>query len=201
MLYRKLGKTGITVSEIGFGSWGIGGRTEGATSYGKTDDAESKRALEAAFDAGITFYDTSDLYGYGHSEELIGEVFARRREKVVIASKVGYVKHGGPHDFSPARIRRSAEASLRRLESDYLDVYQLHSPLLDELRGTAGAIEEMRKLKKEGKIRAIGISVKSPEDGFLAVTEFGADSVQVNFNMIDQRILDNGFLDSCTSGG
>lgn len=195
MQYRPLGKTGITVSEIGFGSWGIGGRTEGATSYGKTDDAESKSALEAAFDAGITFYDTSDLYGYGHSEELLGEVFARRREKVVIASKVGYVKHGGPHDFSPARIRQCAEASLRRLGSDYLDVYQLHSPPLDELRRTAGAIEEMRKLKEEGKIRAIGISVKNPEDGFLAVTEFGADSVQVNFNMIDQRVLDNGFLD------
>ncbi len=201
MQYRPLGKTSIIVSEIGFGSWGIGGRTEGATSYGATDDAESKRALEAAFDEGITFYDTSDLYGYGHSEDLIGGVFAGRREKIVIASKVGYVKHGGPHDFSPLRIRQCAEASLRRLRTDYINLYQLHSPSLDELRGTAGVIEEMQKLKEEGKIRTIGISVKSPQDGFAAVTEFGAESVQVNFNMIDQRILDNGFLDFARDRG
>src|SRR3989338_10428534 len=201
MQYRPLGKTRITVSEIGFGSWGIGGRTKGATSYGTTDDDESKRALEAAFDAGITLYDTSDLYGYGHSEELIGGVFAGRREKVVIASKVGYVKHGGPHDFSPVRIRQCAEASLRRLRTDYIDLYQLHSPSLDELQRTAGAIEEIQKLKEEGKIRAIGISVKSPQDGFRAVTEFKAESVQVNFNMIDQRILDNGFLDFARDRG
>ncbi|MEK7174237.1 MAG: aldo/keto reductase [Patescibacteria group bacterium] len=194
MNYRPLGRTGITVSEVGFGTWGIGGETPGATSYGPTDDTESKRALETAFENGITFYDTSDLYGAGHAEELLGEVFSNRREKIVIASKVGYVQHGGPHDFRPMWIRARVEASLRRLKTDYLDVYQLHSPPMDQLRATPGAIEEMHALKREGKIRAIGISVKSPKDIQAAIEEFGAETIQVNFNLIDQRALDDGWF-------
>jgi aryl-alcohol dehydrogenase-like predicted oxidoreductase len=89
MKYRALGSTGLTVSAIGFGGWGIGGVSAGATSYGETDDAVSRRALACAFERGITFFDTSPAYGDGRSERLIGEVFTGRRDKIVIATKAG----------------------------------------------------------------------------------------------------------------
>ena len=89
MKYRRLGRTGLTVSEIGFGAWGIGGSSKQAAAYGPTDDEESTRALRRAFDLGVTFYDTADLYGDGQSERLIGAAFKDLRPRVVIASKVG----------------------------------------------------------------------------------------------------------------
>src|SRR3989344_8271490 len=97
MKYRPLGTSGILVSEIGFGGWGIGGVTPGPTSYGPTDDNESQRALESAFDRGITYYDTAGVYG--KSEELIGKTFKHRRGKVVIGTKVGFLEHHTPQDF------------------------------------------------------------------------------------------------------
>ena len=107
MKYRELGKSGIWVSEIGFGCWGIGGPAEGAPAYGHTDDAESKSALRRALDLGVNLFDTSDLYGYGHSEKLIGEAFNGFRDKVVITTKVGFLNGEGTQDFSPAHVRTS----------------------------------------------------------------------------------------------
>lgn len=201
MNYRPLGTTGITVSEIGFGTWGIGGITENASSYGRTDDDTSMEALRSAFDRGITFYDTADIYGYGHSEELVGKVFERSRDKIVIATKVGFQKHGGPHDFSSAHIRKSLENSLIRLRTDYIDIYQLHSPSIELLKNDSGILETFRQLQKEGKFRILGISLKNPDDGFSAIHEFGFNVVQVNFNMIDQRILTNNFYHTVESVG
>jgi aryl-alcohol dehydrogenase-like predicted oxidoreductase len=202
MNYRELGKTGIKVSEIGFGTWGIGSETaDGANSYGKTDDAESKRTLRRAFELGINFYDTSNIYGYGHSEKLLGETFKQDREKVIIASKVGFVKHGGPHDITPSYIRKCLEETLERLQSDYVDLYQLHSPPLELLDATPEAVEELKKLKSEGKIRAFGFSVKSPKDGIVAIEKYGFQTVQVNFNMIDERALECGLFDVAEKHG
>jgi aryl-alcohol dehydrogenase-like predicted oxidoreductase len=195
MRYRELGSTGLLVSEIGFGAWGIGGLTEGATSYGATDDAESRRTLRTAFEAGITFYDTSDIYGYGHSEELIGLELGDVRQKIVIASKVGFTRHLGPHDLSADHIRRSLEGTLRRLRTDYLDLYQLHSPSLDLVR-SSNAVDVLKELKAAGLIRAYGISLKAPEDGLAAIEEFGFRSIQVNFSLVDQRIVKNGLLEA-----
>jgi aryl-alcohol dehydrogenase-like predicted oxidoreductase len=192
MKYRTLGKTGLTISEIGFGAWGIGGPTEGLPSYGPTDDAESKKALETAFEKGITFYDTSDLYGRGHSEKLIGEVFHARRDKVIIATKVGFTKPDAPHDLTPDHMRASLEASLQRLDTDYVDLYQLHSPPIEMI--TKDVVDTLEAFKKEGKIRAFGLSVKNPEDGMVAAKTFGFTALQANFNMIDQRIIANGLL-------
>src|SRR5215831_9474916 len=127
MKYRPLGQTGLTVSEIGFGSWGIGGVTAGATSYGKVGDSDSRDALRRAFDLGVTFYDTSNLYGAGHSENLIGQAFGRCRERVVIATKAGRSDYA-TEAYAPEAIRASVEGSLRRLRTDYVDVVQLHSP-------------------------------------------------------------------------
>ena len=201
MNYRELGTTGLTVSEIGFGAWGIGGTSNGAIAYGPTDDEESKAALSLAFESGVTFYDTADLYGYGHSERLLGGVFRKRRGQVVIASKVGFLRASGEQDFSPQHIRRSVESSLRRLETDYLDVYQLHDPPIDRLGHDERIVNTMEELKAEGKIRVVGISVRSPDDGVVAVRRWRFECLQVNFNMVDQRVVANGFLDLCQAEG
>lgn len=201
MKYRPLGTTGLQVSEIGFGSWGIGGNVNGAIAYGPTDDHESKLALRRAFELGVTFYDTSDFYGFGHSEYLIGQVLREVRSQIIIATKVGLIDASGAQDFSPQHIRKSAEASLRRLQTDYIDLYQLHSPLIDVLQQDDRILSTLQSLQSEGKIRAFGISVRSPHDGLVAVTKFGFKSIQVNFNLLDQRALENGLFTLCEEHG
>ncbi|MBL8994826.1 MAG: aldo/keto reductase, partial [Spirochaetia bacterium] len=106
MNYRPLGNTGIQVSEIGFGTWGLGGDKGGAVAYGPAQDEDSKKALRRAFERGVTFYDTAALYGFGHSETLLGEVFEHSRAEVVIASKVGFLDFVGTQDFSPEHLRK-----------------------------------------------------------------------------------------------
>jgi aryl-alcohol dehydrogenase-like predicted oxidoreductase len=195
MKYRALGRTGITVSEIGFGAWGIGGRTAGETSYGETDDRTSLAALSRALDCGITFFDTSSAYGNGHSEQLIGQAFVRARQRVVIATKAGYDSWDRPPDFSPQAILQSAERSLQRLRTDYIDLFQLHNAPLDVLRSPA-----MRKtlsdLQKAGKIRAWGASAKSPAEALEAISAVEAPVVQANLNMMDLRALSGGLLEA-----
>jgi aryl-alcohol dehydrogenase-like predicted oxidoreductase len=196
MRYRLLGKTGIKVSEIGFGTWPIGGSTsDGPNSYGATDDRVSLRALERAFELGITFYDTSNIYGYGHAEELLGKAFSKKRDKVVIASKVGCLKHRGAYNLQPQYIRDELEKTLRRLQSDYLDLYQIHSAPIELIKEHPEYVETFHELKREGKIRAFGYSVKSPQDGLIAIRDFGFEALQVNFNLIDQRVIDCGLFD------
>src|SRR5688572_1441437 len=148
MRTRQLGRTGLTVSEIGFGTWGLGG-----DSYGPVDDATSREALMLAFDRGVTFYDTSDFYGAGRSEAVLGEAFRGRRDRIVIATKVGMLPHTGfdmPQDFSGPAIERGLEASLRRLQTDYVDLYLLHSPPLD-LPNWDEILETLERLRTTGK--------------------------------------------------
>ncbi len=197
MNYRMLGKTDLMVSEIGFGCWGIGGTHNGAVAYGPTSDQDSLRALQCAFDCGINFYDTSDFYGYGHSENLIGKAFKSKRSQIVIASKGGMTCVSDQRNFTPEYLRGSLEESLKRLNTEYVDLYQLHSPRLDEIERYADILELFKKLQDEGKIRAFGISVQSPEDGLEVVRRFHVPCIQMNFNLIDQRALDNGLLQLC----
>ena len=197
MNHRKLGNTGITVAEIGFGAWGIGGAAARAPAYGPTDDRTSMLALRRAFDLGVNFFDTSDLYGFGHSEWLLGKTFKDVRHQVVVATKVGFVGGEETQDFSPAHIRRSLDASLERLNTDYVDLYQLHSPSIDVLEQDDRVLSVMRALQDEGKVRAFGISVRSPGDGLTAVAKFGFKVVQVNFNLVDQRAVENGLFELC----
>ena len=155
---RVLGRTGFSVSEIGFGGWAIGGNAYG-NSYGPTDDAESKRAIRRAYDLGCNFFDTADVYGHGHSEELLGEVLADVRPQVILATKVGATFYnrdvhpllrdrvsamvGTPfeeiapdavlpvtHDstFTPEYVRFAVEQSLKRLRTDYLDLLAAPQP-------------------------------------------------------------------------
>ena len=197
MKYRKLGKTDISVSEIGFGSWGIGGTIGGSIAYGNTEDTESLRALEMALEQGINFYDTAAFYGLGHSESLIGHVFQNVRSKIILATKVGYISSDGKQNFSLPYLKQSLEESLKRLRTDYVDLYQLHSPPIDLLLQEPQIFSTLQDLVKEGKARAIGISSRSPQEALVALQHFSFDAVQVNFNLVDQRVLDVGLLDLC----
>ncbi|MBI3513722.1 MAG: aldo/keto reductase, partial [Proteobacteria bacterium] len=194
MRYRPLGTTGLTVSEIGFGSWGIGGPSPGATSYGPTDDAVSLRTLARALERGITFFDTSNAYGNGHSEELIGQAFRHRRASVVIATKAGFPRFDQEPDFTPDHLRRSLEGSLRRLQTDHVDLFQLHSPPIALVLDDAAILETLRALVREGKARAFGISVRAPEDGLIAIRELGVPVIQANLNLLDQRAIGTGLM-------
>jgi len=195
MKYRHLGDTDIWVSEVGFGAWGIGGATPGPTSYGPTDDDNSRKALNCAFEKGITFYDTSSVYGEGHSEILIGETFKEIRDRVIIATKAGLYKYGQPADFSPDHLKSSLETSLTRLQTDYIDLFQLHSPPLTTILENHGILNLVEELKKQGKIRSFGVSVQSPEDGLKTCEHLQPDAIQTNFNLLDHRVLDCGFLE------
>lgn len=190
MKYRKLGRTGLEVSEIGFGSWAIGG-----TSYGPTDDIQSLQALEAAWQGGVNFFDTADTYGHGHSEELLARFFkGKERSKFILASKAGWdFYHGGnKKNFKPEYIRFACDESLKRLNFDFIDLYQLHNPSL-ELILNGEPVSILDDLKKQGKIRFIGISVHSEEDALAAIGDPRVDTVQLIFNLLDQKMLEKVF--------
>ena len=192
MRYRQLGNSGLTVSEIGFGTWGLGG-----TSYGRTDDAVSIRALKRAFDLGVTFYDTSDLYGDGHAETVLGRAFEGTiRKSAIIASKGGLLPHDSfemPYDFSIEYLRKALEASLTRLQTEYLDLYLLHSPDLKTL-DREPVLRFLEDLVSSGKIRSFGISVRSPNDGLAIAAGDRVNAMEVNFNLIDQRAQEIGLF-------
>lgn len=193
MRYRQLGCSSIEVSEIGFGAWGIGGRTEGVASYGVTNDEVSLVALRRALDVGITFFDTSNIYGLGHSEALIGRAFRADRGRVIIATKAGYVDGGPRTRFDPPDILRSCEQSLQRLRTDYVDLLMLHDARPDTLARGA-VVDAMETIVRQGKARIWGLSARSPADG-LAVLQFAKPQVlQVNLNMMDVRAIENGLL-------
>jgi aryl-alcohol dehydrogenase-like predicted oxidoreductase len=193
MRKRKLGKSGFFVSEIGFGTWGIGGFVAGA-SYGATDDRQSRAALVQARDCGINFFDTADAYGDGHAETLLGETFGAS-DAVRIATKAGHPRFGGPQDFSPAHLRRSVEGSLQRLRRGTIDLLQLHNPPLDLLHAEPEILATLEALKAEGKIAAWGLSLKTPAEALAAIEAFAPVCVQANFNLADQRALEIGLLD------
>jgi aryl-alcohol dehydrogenase-like predicted oxidoreductase len=195
MQYRNFGKTELRVSEIGFGAWAIGGGAvigDTAIGWGQTDDSVSIKAIYAALDAGINFFDTADIYGLGHSEELLGKTIGKNRE-AIIASKAGNVSRNGSFstDYSPAHIIRACEDSLRRLQREAIDYYQLHTVKLPDLeKGECTAA--MEQLKKQGKIRYWGVSLNSFEPKtewqFLVDNNLG-DGFQLVLNIINQTAL------------
>lgn len=197
MNYRNFGKTDLRVSEIGFGAWGIGGPAmvgETPIGWGQVDDRQSIRALEQAFDRGINFYDTADFYGFGHSEEIIGQAFGNRSD-VIIATKVGQRladEKTAVLDYSKKYVLEACEASLRRLKREVIDYYQLHVAKLPHLEN-GECLEAMEILQQQGKIRHWGISVHTfnpfPEAEFMLKHKLGA-GFQLVFNIINQRAFD-----------
>jgi myo-inositol catabolism protein IolS len=192
MKYRTLGRTGLEVSEIGFGAWAIGGPAklgQNIIGWGRTEDEVSLRALEASLDEGINFYDTADVYGWGHSEELIGKTFRGKRHKVIIASKVGNrVNEQGKwvKDFSRSWVFKAIEESLHRLQTDYLDLYQLHSPDAD-FSYSEQTFEPFEELKRSGKIRFYGVSIGPIAHGLEVAKLDRGDLLQVAYHLLKRE--------------
>jgi aryl-alcohol dehydrogenase-like predicted oxidoreductase len=197
---RALGRTGLRVPAVGFGAWGIGGAAGSIPAYGHTDDDVSRAVLRHAVARGVAFFDTADCYGDGHSERLLGEALAPVRDRVVLATKAGLRDAGRVHDCSPAHLRAALSGSLRRLGTDHVDVFLLHDPTPDDLRDPDVAAT-LRALRHDGWCRAVGASVKSPADVALAVEALGADVVEVNFSLADQRVRALGMLELCAWHG
>ncbi len=191
MNYRTLGRTGLSVSEVGLGTWAIGGpaRLGGRDfGWGKSDDKSAVKGIEIAVDAGVNFIDTADIYGYGKSEALIGKALSDKRDRMIIATKAGnrgddenWIK-----DFSPKWIKYACEQSLKRLKTDYIDLYQLHTPHV-ETELTDEIIQPFIDLKKEGKIRFYGISLANPEQGIDYIKKGYGDVVQTYYNIINRE--------------
>jgi aryl-alcohol dehydrogenase-like predicted oxidoreductase len=162
---RKLGRSGIEVSALGLGCWAIGGPfvfNGMADGWGDIDDAESIKAIHRAFELGINFLDTADCYGVGHSEEVIGKAITGKRDNIVIATKFGHFGNEATKTLSgtnvtPAYIERACDASLKRLNTDYIDVYQLHewNLLVSDVESICMTLD---KLVEKGKIRTYGWS-------------------------------------------
>jgi aryl-alcohol dehydrogenase-like predicted oxidoreductase len=179
---------------MGLGCWAIGGpfwRGETPVGWGEVDDEESIRAIHRGLELGIDFFDTSDVYGTGHSERVLARALAGRRERVVIATKFGNIFDEATRqvtgaDASPASVRQACEASLRRLNTDRIDLYQFH--LGDHPLAEAGAVRDtLEALVAEGKIRSYGWSTDDPERArFFAEGEHCA-AIQHQMNVLDDR--------------
>ncbi len=185
--YRLLGRTGLKVSEVGFGAWAIGGNAYG-NSYGPTDDRISLAAVKTALDSGCNFFDTADVYGHGHSEELLGQALKGTRDDVIIATKVGGDFYHKPPslnfraDYMEFALRKSCE----RLQTSYVDLYQLHNPPLQLLKNP-GLFTILENFKEAGLVRHYGISIHDPQEGLLAMKTGKPGAIQVVFNLLRQE--------------
>jgi aryl-alcohol dehydrogenase-like predicted oxidoreductase len=196
MKYRVLGKTGLKVSEVGFGAWAIGGNAHG-NSYGPTDDKLSLASIGRALELGCNFFDTADVYGHGHSEELLGHALRGHRSEVFIATKVGGdFYHGTPRmNFNSDYLEFALGKSCERLDSDYIDLYQLHNPPVQLIRD-GRVFKTLEKLKASGKIRHYGISIHDPQEGQLAMRNGSIEAVQVVFNILRQEAKNQLFREA-----
>jgi aryl-alcohol dehydrogenase-like predicted oxidoreductase len=221
MDYVRLGSAGMKVSRLCLGAMTYG---DPAWRPWILSEETSRPFIKRAIEHGITFFDTADMYTQGESERLVGEAFRGQRERVVIATKFGYVMpaqkqlvarvkpllkpfvtrmrlrsrqvHGrlrgtvSQQDFSGAYIERAVEASLRRLKSDYIDVYQLHDPPPAVLEG-GQFVEPLERLREQGKIRSWGIACRQPEDALIGLRGASPQSLQVGISVLEQAALDD----------
>lgn len=184
MNYRELGNTGLKISEVSFGTWAIGG------SWGKTDDKEALRSLEYAMEEGVNFFDTADVYGDGHSEELLAKATKGKEDKIYVATK--FCRQGDifdPQNYSCEKVSSYCEDSLRRLNREAIDLYQIHCPATEILRDGA-VFEVLDRLQREGKIRHYGVSVETVEEGLICLENPNVKSLQIIFNMFRQKPLE-----------
>lgn len=192
---RTLGRSGLEVSALGLGTWAIGGPVwdeQGRpVGWGHVDDAESIRAIHRGLELGVTFWDTADVYGTGHSERLLGLGLAGARHRVVIATKFGRVFSEGSRQIigraaDPAYIRRACEDSLRRLNTDYIDLYQFHLGDYD-LERALEVRETLEELVREGKIRYYGWSTDDPQRARLFAEGEHCVAVQCQMNLFERN--------------
>lgn len=203
MLYRPLGKSDLNVSAVAMGTWAIGGLW-----WGGTEEQDAIAAIQAGLDAGINLIDTAPMYGKGLSEEIIGRAIAGRdRAQIILATKCGLdwdtgqgeyfftLPEGPVHkNLRPDNIRREVELSLKRLGTDYVDLYQTHWQ--DVTTPIADSMATLLDLQQQGKIRAIGVSNATPAqmDEYLALGRI--DSTQPRYNMLD-RAIEAEYLPYC----
>ena len=193
MKYRDLGTTGLTVSEVGFGVW-----TVSTGWWGKIEEAQGVDLLVKAFDHGVNLFDTGDTYGLGYGEEILAKALKGQRHDIVISTKFGYdfythqEREGHtelPQDFSPEFIRYACEQSLRRLDTDYIDLYQLHNPRIDTIEDDE-VFHTLDELVEEGKIRHYGVALGPDigwfEEGEASMTERHAPVVQIIYSILEQ---------------
>ncbi|MHB0856474.1 MAG: aldo/keto reductase [Anaerolineae bacterium] len=188
MLYRKLGRTDVDVSIIALGCWALGGDEV----WGPQDERESIATIHTALDLGVNLFDTAEGYGGGASEVVVGKALVGRRERAVIATKVSQ------NHAAPAQVLRACEDSLRRLQTDYIDLYQLHWPSRDvPLAETVGALQT---LQQQGKVRAIGVCNFGVQDmaELLALTQPAAN--QLPYSLL-WRAIEFGIQDTCVAQG
>jgi aryl-alcohol dehydrogenase-like predicted oxidoreductase len=173
MYYRELGRTGVKVSEVGMGGNRLG--QDYAT------DEHWVRLVQRAADLGVTVFDSAEAYGWGRSEEMLGRALGDR-DDVSIATKMCRIRETGEKEYSAARMMETVEGSLRRLQRDRIDIYQLHSPNREELERYDWA-EGMRRLKEQGKIRLSGVAVNSAADGIWLIEQCLVDVLQITYNI------------------
>lgn len=183
------------------GLWGIG-----STAYGSRSQEDCYEMLAAAVDNGVTFFDTSDSYGDGGSEEMLGNFIEKRkvRDRVFIATKVGLLPHSGfymPTRFDVEYVKNSLKASLDRLKTDFVDLYQFHSPERENIGQIQASYEYLSGEKQRGRVRNIGLSARSPEDALYFMEILELDYIQANFNLIDQRFIESGLYAECKKRG
>ncbi len=185
MKQRPFGNTGIMVSEIGLGAWQLAN-----PDWGLHDQKEAQKIVHASLEAGCNFFDTAPGYGGGRSETILGGALkAANRDEIVICTKTGY-HADGLQDFSTAAIRPILESSLRRLQTDYVDILLLHNPPRELMNGrVATQYEELEKLKQEGKIREYGVSLDWCEELELVLATTQSKAFEVYFNALYQEML------------
>ncbi|KAA3657791.1 MAG: aldo/keto reductase [Chloroflexi bacterium] len=191
---RKLGRSDIEISAMGMGCWAIGGpfwADETPLGWGEVDDNESIRAIHTCLDLGVNFFDTANIYGTGHSERVLARAFENRRDQVVIATKFGAVfdeetRQATGGDASSEGIRKACEDSLRRLNTDYIDLYQFH--FNDHPVAEAGEVRDtLEALVKEGKIRTYGWSTDFPDRARFFAEGANCSTIQLEMNVIDEN--------------
>ena len=189
MQYRMLGRTGLRVSVVGLGTMVHAGH------FGPMNDSESLSAIDAALALGVNFIDTSDAYGAGYSESLLGKTLRGRRDKVVLATKGGNVMVGpdrGKRKFTADYISGVLEQSLQRLQTDWIDLYQLHNPSVEVIEH--GEVwEVLERAKKAGKIRHYGVSINTVDEGLAAAKTGRSDTIQAEYNLLMQEPADTFF--------
>jgi aryl-alcohol dehydrogenase-like predicted oxidoreductase len=196
MQYRRIGGTDITVSTIGFGVW-----TVGTTWWGVKERSTGIELLRRAFDRGVTFFDTADTYDSGNAETILDEALGEHRDEIIIGTKFGYDIYNypespnqreRPHDWSPAYMRKALENSLRRLNTDRIDLYQLHNPRIDAIENDA-LWQELERAQSEGLIRAVGVALgpafdlRQIDEAVAAIERRGA-TPQIIYNLLEQDL-------------
>ncbi|PKO04585.1 MAG: aldo/keto reductase [Chloroflexi bacterium HGW-Chloroflexi-3] len=197
LLYRQFGRRSLQVTEIGIGLWAAGG-----DQWGKTEDQHILNAIDYALDAGVNFFDTADVYGAGHSEELLGKAMHGRREKFVLATKIGWFNFDGEKGHSaytsPDKLITGVEENLRRLQTDYIDIIQSHINFREVTMEVF--IEGFQKLQQTGKVRHYGVSTSD----FEYLKAFNVDgkcsSLQIDYSILN-RTAEADILPYCQANG